>query len=376
MTKFILSSQSHPRRHCPVVVSCPKPAGDAFAVVGPTGEKTPAQFIDDATLVFIVDELPPHAELAYEVVPVDAAAEGVKIHVKAQGDFDVTVDGRLFTTLHTGSQWVRPFLFPVIGPYGSGLTRAWPVIPDVPGETRDHVHQKSFWTGWGDVNGSDGWCEEAGKYASVLVREAAILENGPVRARIQLRCDWISEKGVKLMEETRLYTFYALPAAARPVDVECTFTATEGAVRFGDTKEGGICSIRVATSMDASGNGTIRNSYGAIGEEENWGKRAQWCDYYGPVPGGTAGICIMDNPANLRYPTYWHVRNYGLMTANPFGLSYFTDGAIKDGSHVLEAAQSLTFRYRVLFHAGCTCGAQVAEKYHDYINPPKAKLAD
>ena len=55
-----------------------------------------------------------------------------------------------------------------------------------------------------------------------------------------------------------------------------------------------------------------------------WGKRADWVDYYGNVAGEIVGIAIFDHPKNLRHPTYWHARSYGLLAANPFGLREFT----------------------------------------------------
>jgi hypothetical protein len=176
------------------------------------------------------------------------------------------------------------------------------------------------------------------------------------------------------MEEEREVVFHNLSASCRAVDLKVVFRATGGDIRFGDTKEGGICSIRVATSMDAGDKGTIVNSYGGVNESETWGKRAQWCDYYGPVADKTVGIAILDHPKNFRYPTYWHVRNYGLMTANPFGLSHFLGDKTADGSHTLPAGEELVFRYRVLFHADTTEAADVAGKFHDYINPPKVSL--
>jgi hypothetical protein len=86
------------------------------------------------------------------------------------------------------------------------------------------------------------------------------------------------------------------------------------------------------------------------------------------------GIAILDHPTNFRHPTYWHVRNYGLMTANPFGLSYFLGDKQMDGSHTLAAGEELVFRYRVLFHTDTTGEANVADKYNDYINPPIVSL--
>ena len=62
------------------------------------------------------------------------------------------------------------------------------------------------------------------------------------------------------------------------------------------------------------------------------------------------GVAIFDHPTSFRYPTWWHVRDYGLMTANPFGLSHFVDKTA-DGSYVLAAGGRIRFRYRVLVHA-------------------------
>jgi hypothetical protein len=286
----------------------------------------------------------------------------------------VSLDGKPFTSFCYGDCWARPFLHPVIGPHGDPITRAYPVIEDVPGETQDHPHHKSFWVAWGDVNGADNWSENAKGHARQIVRQVSEKVSGPVHGRISCLLDWVSEEGEKQMEEEREVVFHNLSASCRAVDLKVVFRATGGDIRFGDTKEGGICSIRVATSMDAGDKGTIVNSYGGVNESETWGKRAQWCDYYGPVADKTVGIAILDHPKNFRYPTYWHVRNYGLMTANPFGLSHFLGDKTADGSHTLPAGEELVFRYRVLFHADTTEAADVAGKFHDYINPPKVSL--
>jgi hypothetical protein len=168
-------------------------------------------------------------------------------------------------------------------------------------------------------------------------------------------------------------TFYATPPAARLVDYVVTFRARE-AVTFGDTKEGGILSVRVATSMDVNSGlgGRITNAYGGIDEGETWGRRSPWCDYSGPVAGRTVGIAVMDHPDNLRYPTQWHVRNYGLMTANCFGWSYYRKDRSVDGSYTMAPRSDLSFRYRVFVHAG---GAEhVADRFIDLCAPPQVTI--
>ena len=55
------------------------------------------------------------------------------------------------------------------------------------------------------------------------------------------------------------------------------------------------------------------------------------------------GIAIFDHPENLRYPTTWHVRNYGLFTANQWGIHDFTGDWSQRGDLTLEEGDALTF---------------------------------
>lgn len=114
--------------------------------------------------------------------------------------------------------------------------------------------------------------------------------------------------------------------------------------------------------------GHIINSEG-VQDGETWGKRAKWCDYYGPVNGKTVGVAIFDHPQNPRYPTWWHVRDYGLFAANPFGRHDFEKLSDKEAGNLkLPAGKDLTFRYRFYLHEGDEKQAKVAERYAEYSN--------
>ena len=95
-------------------------------------------------------------------------------------------------------------------------------------------------------------------------------------------------------------------------------------------------------------------------------KRSEWVDVYGRVAGEDVGIAIFDHPHNLRTPTYWHARAYGLLAANPFGLKQFTGDRRQDGQHAIPTGGSLVLRYRVLIHHGNPSQAGVAELYRQF----------
>ena len=75
------------------------------------------------------------------------------------------------------------------------------------------------------------------------------------------------------------------------------------------------------------GKGHIVNSDG-VRDDATWGKRGDWVDYYGPVEGEIVASRSSTIPDNPRHPTWWHVRDYGLFAANPFGQHDFESSPI------------------------------------------------
>jgi hypothetical protein len=294
------------------------------------------------------------------VVPAHAATFDVQ---QDEAGVTVNVDGQLMTRylVKSGS---KPILWPVVGPSGRKLTRGYPMRPATPDERDDHIHHRSFWFTHGSVNGVDFWLEREGKGGIIQHREFGKVEGGD-QAVIVTRNDWLTPAGEKVCEDERILTFHANDTA-RWIDVELIVKATDGAVTFGDTKEGSF-GVRVAGTMkvDAEPGGTIINCEG-LTNKEAWGKRAAWVDYYGPVDGKTVGIAIMNHPTSFRFPTHWHVRTYGLFTANPFGWHDFLGRRDVDGSHEVPAGETLTLRYRVLLHLGDEKEGNVAGFFEQY----------
>lgn len=124
----------------------------------------------------------------------------------------------------------------------------------------------------------------------------------------------------------------------------------------------------MAGSMKETANqgGVATSSRGVVGASPAWGKPAEWIDYTGPVDGETYGIAILNHPTSFRYPTRWHVRDYGLFAANVFGLHDFESDASVDGSHTIPAGESIAFRHRVVLHGGKTEDAKIGELFEEY----------
>ena len=114
-------------------------------------------------------------------------------------------------------------------------------------------------------------------------------------------------------------------------------------------------------------NGQALNSNGDKGKAL-WGKAAAWVDYWGEIDGKTVGVAIFDHPTNPRHPTTWHARDYGLVAANPFGWSYFKKEEKGAGDLVIKDGESVTWRYRFVFHAGDVNEANVGWLYESFAN--------
>jgi hypothetical protein len=267
-----------------------------------------------------------------------------------------------FTTYVFQSK-VKPILWPIIGPTGKEMTRAWPMREGNPDEKTDHPHQRSFWFTHGEVNGIDFWAETAKVQGRIEQKELVKAEGGKV-GTIVSRNDWVGPDGAKVLADERTMRFGA-DEATRWIDFDITLMAAADEVDFGDTKEGSF-GLRIAESMrtDRKMGGKIITSEG-LEDDKAWGKPASWVDYHGPVQGETLGIAILNHPSSFRYPTGWHVRTYGLFAANPFGEGDFR-GEKVESSYKLKKGESLTLRYRVIFHKGNTQEGKIAEAFAKY----------
>ena len=293
-----------------------------------------------------------------------------------EGRITVTVDGQLFTEWWHGD-WLAPYLYPVVGPSGQSVTRHYPMKDEAPDEDRDHPHHRSIRFSHRNVNGFSFWAPDSkagGSRARIVLDEVEKIQSGET-GELVLRNRWMGDDKLVLTETVRL-SFIPLEKRQMLMDFDVSLEANgDSDVEFVDEKDGGLM-VRVAGTMKVAdrktkvGEGTILTSRGDKNQEA-WGKRAEWADYYGPDPSGkVAGVAIFDHPSNLRYPTHWHARTYGLITANRFGAGFFEakNGATKgDGSYTIRRGDTLKLRHRLYIHLGDSESADVAGQYQKYL---------
>jgi hypothetical protein len=357
-----------------------KPGTVYFVQIGEDEKEQPAQVGTDGCLWFWSDEdITANDTLAVTLKKADKQSfdEVVNLRKSGQGQIKITIDGKQFTSFNYSDDLRIPFLYPVIGPTGKGVTRDYP-MRDVEYERehnrQDHRHHQSLWTAWGDLRTKDFdtyrtnyWhtSPTAGRQKVTAIQN---MISGPVFAQFTAEIEWRNPGRGREMTEHRTYTFFQGSDDQRIIDIEVEFKFTDGDVMFSDTKEGGILAVRLTPEIDEVGGGEMRNSKGQVGHGECWGEDAAWCDYVGELKGDTVGVAVMDHPSNFRHPTRWHIRDYGLYAANPFGLSHFVGGGA-NGSKVWKKGESVAFNYRVLIHEGVTEKANVGEHYYNYANP-------
>ena len=319
-------------------------------------------------------------------VSAHAAEKGFTADKTPDGGVLVRHDGKPFAGYVIGEA-NKPYLFPIFGPTGKQMTRAFP-MQKVEGEQTDHYHHRGILFGHQDINGFDSWMER-GSATQVNRNEIALLPDDKLSEKqkaavakmgtekhiafkeikanaddavIIEEIDYIGGDGKRSVTEIRRITFRA-DGEMRTIDWDQELTAKDGEVTFGDKKDAGL-SIRVPSSMavDTKKGGRIVTSTG-ITDKDAWSKRAPWVDYSGPVDGETLGIAMLNHPSSFRHPTSWHVRTYGLFAANPFGT---LDKADPNGPHTLKQGEKFILRHRFVFHKGDEKTANIAAAYERY----------
>lgn len=334
--------------------------------------------------------------LAALAAPTAAPAADVAI-AKTSDSIEFKADGQVVARYHVGAAVAKPFLWPVLAPDSTPVTRTWPIEKGAPGDaTTDHPHQKSAWFCHGDVipegldlkiktkekggKGVDFWSESKdpdgtprhGKIVCVKVGEPK--QHDKNYASVATWNEWRTPDGVKILDEERTIHFRDLPAG-RLFAFECKLTASVGPVAFGDTKEGSF-GVRVHDAMrtaagPAGGAVTAAGGNSATAPAKDnlpvWGQVADWNDYSGTVDGKAVGIAVFDHPSNPARAA-WHTRAYGLMAANPFGRagSGFPSQKGKTELFRIEQGKDVTFRYGIYAHRGDVTEGKVAAAYEDF----------
>jgi hypothetical protein len=322
------------------------------------------------------------------------ALGGVEI-TELEDRIRVEIDGKLFTEWRH-KEWFAPYFYPVVGPNGENITRNYPMVEGVEHESQDHPHHRSLRFAHSDVNGLNFWYWGPGKEgkhsASIELEKIESIRSGETGEFVAW-CRWLDGEKLVLRERMRV-AFTPLKNRQVLMDYDVELHAGAKPVTFGDMKDGGLF-VRVAGTMrvaegDKAGGaklkGALLNSRGDR-DAVTWGKRAEWVDYIGPdASGKTVGIAMFDHPSNLRYPTHWHSRTYGLLAANRFGTDHFDPKFLKgkgiscrphgdqcpacnsrSGDYTIPANDSLKLRHRIYFHHADSETAEVAAKSRDYI---------
>lgn len=292
-----------------------------------------------------------------------AAITGVLGQVRFTPDkIDIDIEGKPFSTFYFGADANKPYLAPLRSASGKIVTRHFP-MEKIEGETRDHPHHRGLWFSYDDVNGTKFWENDPSYTNPHVGRIVATRAAWNDRAgTLDASMEWRDPQGKVLLTEDRTMRFHS-DAAVRIIDFDIKLTAA-GPVTFGDTKEGAFA-IRLADSLTEKKSGKMVNAEGQSGMNNVWGKRSAWVDYSGEVDGEKLGVAIFDHPANERYPTYWHSRDYGLFALDPFGRKAFDKNA-EESKWTLHPGQSLRFRWRVVIHSGDATTAHIAELYKQY----------
>ena len=242
----------------------------------------------------------------------------------------------------------RPYYAHVFTQDGVAVTRNF---PPKDGEPMDHADMHpGIWLAFGDLNGFDFWRNKSRVKAIGPLAQTKGTADG-FSFTVQNEYIAVLKEGEKLIaRETCRHTWSQQEGGLLLcLDSEFESADAKQPLVFGDQEEMGL-GVRIASPLRVKdAGGVIRTSEGKRNEKEAWGQQARWCDYSGKVNGRQVGITLMPHPGNFR-TSWFHVRDYGLMVANPFGQNAFTG---KEKSRVeVKPGEKLRLRFGVWIHSG------------------------
>ena len=310
--------------------------------------------------------------------------------VKGENRIDVVIAGEPFTSYVYGADLTKPVLVPVRTPSGIEVNRRHPLVK-TEGASTDHEHHVGIFFAVDQVNGVNYW-----KNPSVppQIRHVEITQmaTDDGKGTLATVAHWIDDRQQIVLEEKRSMTFLAGEHENEyAIDFSIDLTAKNTEVLFEDIEEG-MFAIRLSDYLRESdscvvpkegqplpkeslaGTGRYFSSNGDETAKNIWGKRARWVALQGVKEGKVVGVAILNHPASINYPTYWHVRNYGLFSANPLGQADFQKGQARQYRKnkviplrlTLEPSETAHFRFLVIVYEGIRTHEQMEDRFKEF----------
>ncbi|WP_276501963.1 PmoA family protein [Terrimonas pollutisoli] len=312
------------------------------------------------------------------------------VEQKHKKQVDILFDGKLLTSYCYYDSSFKPILFPVNTVDGITVTRGYPFQP-VAGERTDHPHHTGIWLNYESVNGLDFWNnstaiapEKRNHYGTIVHNNIVDKKVNGNTATLATSALWKRPDGKILLNEQTTFHF-SVRGNNFIIDRTTQLTAKDTTVVFKDVKDG-IFAIRVArelempsreassfvddkgnittvTASDKNVTGMYYASNGLKGDSV-WSSKGKWAVLTGEKDGKNITVGIIDHPANIGYPAYWHARGYGLFAINTLGRKVFSKGA-EELNFSLAPKKSVIFRYRVVIASGSKLSTEQMNKLSD-----------
>ena len=259
-------------------------------------------------------------------------------------------------TLHDHTR--AGYVHPLTGLDGEVFTEVFP---------SDHLHHQGVFWAWhqlwvGDRKIGDPWVT---KDHLVVVKQAKIVDQGPVFATLDIHAEWTStalddsgEAAPIVTEQTRIRVFRAA-GDVQYVDFSIQLTPLLANVKLGgseDVKGYSGFTVRVKPPNDI----VIQDADGVLAQDAVQ-STSPWAGVSGSfAEGKTSGVAILSHPSSPEFPARWVLRHYGMQN-----VAYPGRQPIR-----LSAEQPLVIRHRLVVHRGNTQAARIADHQRVYELTP------
>ena len=269
-----------------------------------------------------------------------SAADPLRIE---RGDGRLTIyhrDVPLAVYVYKDAEVLRPYFTEVHSLTGRRITRAHP--PKEPEATDHPTMHPGIWLAFGALGSGDFWRNKGRVEHMAFAKGEPTIVDDRVVFRVSQRyvadgktiCEEVCSHAIQVREEGWWLTY------------DSEFRTGSKAV-FGDQEEMGLGIRMTAKLCVKGGQGRIQNGAGDVNEAGVWGKPARWCDYGGIVGGRRVGAVFVPHGKNS-WTSRFHVRDYGLMVANPIGQKAFK--AEFPEIRVIDPAEPLRLRFDVFVY--------------------------